>query len=76
VTALAEALGFPQPTVSRHLRILRQCSLVETRREGPAVIYTLADERVITVLEMMRGLLHDYLRKQSQLLPFDSQVAQ
>ncbi|MDJ0755963.1 MAG: metalloregulator ArsR/SmtB family transcription factor [Ardenticatenaceae bacterium] len=71
VTALAKTLGFPQPTVSRHLRVLRQRSLVTTRRDGPAVIYSVGDERVIAVLEMMRSILHDHLAKQSDLLQSD-----
>jgi DNA-binding transcriptional ArsR family regulator len=37
--------------VSRHLRVLRQQSLVGTRRDGPSVIYNLADERIIAVLD-------------------------
>lgn len=68
VTALAEDLGMPQPTVSRHLRVLRQRALVETERDGPAVIYRLTDDRMIRVLDTMRSVLRDVLRKQSELL--------
>ncbi len=37
-----EALGLPQPTVSRHLAYLRKHGLVVTRREGLLVHYRLA----------------------------------
>lgn len=37
------ALDVPQPTVSRHLAILRQAALVRTRRDGSWVHYTLTD---------------------------------
>jgi ArsR family transcriptional regulator len=63
VTALAEALNTPQPTISRHLAILRQCNIVLTERAGTAVIYRLADPRIIAVLDTMRLLLRDALER-------------
>lgn len=42
VTSLCEELGLPQPTVSHHLGILRMNRLVETRRDGKQMIYTLS----------------------------------
>ena len=68
VTALAESLGFPQPTVSRHLRILRQRALVRKERNGPAVVYYLTDERIIEILDSMRLLLRDSMRRQTSAL--------
>jgi len=67
VTALAEKLDIPQPTVSRHLRLLRQQGLVETERQGTAVTYTLTEPRVIEVLDTMRQILADALGKQAEL---------
>src|SRR4030065_2525723 len=43
---LAEALGTPQPTISRHLRLLRERGMVHAERIGPAVRYSLADHRL------------------------------
>ena len=68
VTALADDLGLPQPTVSRHLRVLRQRALVSTERDGAAVVYRLADDRMITVLNEMRQVMRDALTRQSDLL--------
>jgi ArsR family transcriptional regulator len=68
VSALAEYLNIPQPTVSRHLRILRNQSLVRSEREGSAVIYYLADYRIIEVLEVMRQILCDSLTHRTDLL--------
>lgn len=39
VAELVLVLGLPQSTVSRHLKPLRDCALVETRREGTSVYY-------------------------------------
>ncbi len=68
VTALAESLGFPQPTVSRHLRILRQRSLVRKERNGPAVVYHLTDTRIVEILDSMRLLLRDAMSRQASAL--------
>lgn len=68
VTALAEALNTPQPTISRHLRILRQRGLVLPQREGAAVVYHLAESRLIDILDVMRDVLRDSLARQTSLL--------
>ena len=67
VNELAEALGVPQPTVSRHLKILRERQLVAARREGPSVLYSLADVRVIDALDILREVLLGTLSRQGHL---------
>lgn len=57
VNEISELLDMPQPTVSRHLRVLRERELVETDRQGPAVFYTIRDARIIEALDLMRGIL-------------------
>jgi ArsR family transcriptional regulator len=68
VTALADALDTPQPTISRHLALLRQRGIVLTEREGAAVIYRLADSRIIGVLDTMRQVLRDALERRASAL--------
>ncbi len=68
VTALAEALNMPQPTVSRHLGVLRDRGLVQTERNGTAVTYALTDGRIIEVLNTMRQILRSVLAQQSDIL--------
>jgi DNA-binding transcriptional ArsR family regulator len=68
VTALAASLGFPQSTVSRHLRVLRQRDLVRKERIGPAVVYHLVDTRIVEILDSMRLVLHDAMIRQSSIL--------
>ena len=43
---LAVLLGTSEPTVSHHLRTLRQMHLVRFRREGRLVYYALDDEHI------------------------------
>ncbi len=67
VNELAEILNVPQPTVSRHLKVLRERQLVATRREGPSVLYSLADDRVIQALDILRVVLLGTLSRQGLL---------
>lgn len=59
VGELARRLGEPQPKVSNHLKCLRWCGFVTTRREHRTVHYRLADRRVAEVIELGRDLLRE-----------------
>ena len=67
VTELAEELQIRQPTASRHLNVLRERGLVIARREGQAVVNTLADQRVIQALDLLRAVLTTNLQNQAAL---------
>lgn len=41
VAEIVKALGLAQPTISRHLAILREAEVVTDRREGQQVFYSL-----------------------------------
>lgn len=68
VSALAEALATPQPTISRHLTVLRDRSIVVAKREGQSVIYSLSTPKIIEILDAMRQILRDSLDQKSNLL--------
>src|ERR687893_2793204 len=59
VGELVEELGAPQPRVSDHLRCLAWCGYVQVRREGRNAYYSVADERVMRMLELGEELLQD-----------------
>jgi DNA-binding transcriptional ArsR family regulator len=42
VATLVSALGLPQPSVSKHLRVLREAGVVAARVDGPRRIYRLS----------------------------------
>ncbi len=67
VSELAEALAVPQPTVSRHLKVLRERRMVNANRAGQAVYYSLTDKRVIEALDLLRAVLASNLQGQSEL---------
>jgi len=56
---LALRLNLPQPTTSRHLKVLRDRGLVSHERSGGTVIYSLTDARVIEALDLLRSVLRD-----------------
>ncbi|MEA3340462.1 MAG: metalloregulator ArsR/SmtB family transcription factor [Chloroflexota bacterium] len=72
VTELTEALGVSQPTVSHHLKILRERGLVLTERDGTAIYYSLADPRIIQALDILREMLVDLLAQRTSLVGISS----
>jgi DNA-binding transcriptional ArsR family regulator len=61
VSELVEAIGVPQSRVSSHVRCLAWCGYVRARREGGSSFYSIADERVLGILELSEGILEDNL---------------
>lgn len=72
VSELALELEMPQPTVSRHLKVLRERNLVKTTRKGAAVHYELTDMRVIDALDLLRDVLRDRSVEQARLAEFSA----
>jgi ArsR family transcriptional regulator len=68
VNDLAQALDVPQPTISYHLKILRERGLVVAQPDGTSVRYSLADERIVEALDMLRTILADMLARQAELM--------
>lgn len=56
VGEIAEIVGATQSAVSHQLRTLKQAHLVKFARDGKNVLYSLADDHVITMLA--QGLTH------------------
>jgi ArsR family transcriptional regulator len=63
VNELTDLLRLPQPTVSRHLRVLHDAWLVNATRHGHNVVYTLSDQRICKVLDLLRNASCDALVK-------------
>jgi ArsR family transcriptional regulator len=57
VSELTERLGLGQSNVSNHLACLRWCGFAATRRAHRVVYYSVADERVLGLLDLGRDLL-------------------
>lgn len=51
IATLAETTGMTESTVLHHLRVLRQMRLVNARREGREVYYSIEDPHLIAMFE-------------------------
>ena len=56
VTEIAQEIAISQSAVSHQLRILKQMDLIKYRRDGKNLLYSLADDHVLTILQT--GLEH------------------
>jgi ArsR family transcriptional regulator len=56
VCHIEAVLALPQPTVSRHLAVLRSASVVEMRRDGLWVLYRLAKQTDADCERQLRAL--------------------
>lgn len=52
VSEICEDIEMNQSAVSHQLKLLKSSKLVRSRREGKAVIYSLADDHVKTIIAM------------------------
>jgi DNA-binding transcriptional ArsR family regulator len=56
VSELEALLDIRQPTLSQQLGVLRNEGLVSTRREGKNIYYQIAQQEVLTLLQVMHDL--------------------
>ena len=68
VNELVKRLSLPQTTISRHLKVLREQSLVSTRREGSYIYYELVYKRILKALEIMRSVKLDIVTREHDVM--------
>lgn len=68
VSELTGKLNSAQPTISRHLKILRDHGLVNATRQAQTVEYSLNDPRIIQALDTLRDVLRDTLSHRASLI--------
>jgi len=56
VSKLEETLDIHQPTLSQQLGVLRTEKLVQTRRDGKRIFYSVADPKILTMLTVLYEL--------------------
>jgi len=56
-TAIFEKFSFAPPTISRHLSVLKEVGLVQTRRNGVFIFYTLNVEKLSELSEWLSPFL-------------------
>lgn len=68
VNELAAGLGTTQPNVSKHLKLLQQADLVARRQEKNTVFYSLADETVFQLCDLVCDRLKERFEAQADAL--------
>ena len=68
VTEITNELGIPQPTTSRHLKVLRERGLVYFERQGTVITYHLSDTRIIDALDLLRSVMRDRMTQRANLI--------
>jgi DNA-binding transcriptional ArsR family regulator len=53
---LSTRVGCQVPNMSQHLAVLRNSGLVLTRRDGNAIFYRLADERILEACRLLESI--------------------
>ena len=61
VTQLAEASTLSRPTVSHHLKVLREAGVLESRKEGKEVFYWIAKADLQGVLGQVLGYIEEQI---------------
>ena len=63
VNELVDSIGASQSNVSQHLALLRHKGLVNTRREGLSIYYSVSDPKISLACDMVRQVLLEQLEK-------------
>ncbi len=58
VSEIMEVIDKPQPFISQHLRVLRQKEVVQTKRDGNEVFYSLSDPKIVKICELVAELIN------------------
>lgn len=61
VSRIEDIVDIPQPTISQHLKVMRDQGVVDRRKEGVRSFYSLSDDRIDQGLETMQSVLIDRL---------------
>lgn len=67
VTQIVEETGASQPNVSKHLKTLQQAGLVARRQEGNSVFYSIADESIFALCEIVCNAVERRLKEQADV---------
>jgi ArsR family transcriptional regulator len=59
VSELCDELGLKQANVSQHLAVLRDRGLVDTRRDGQRIFYTVASDKIIQAMDLLREVMQE-----------------
>ena len=70
---IVKQMGIPKANVSQHLALMRKAGILNTRREGLNVYYSISSPKIAKACNLMREVLFDHHIKSGNLLMDRSQ---
>ena len=67
VNELADLADIPQSNLSQHLTIMREKGMVNTRKEGTTIYYSLVNPKIIQAFDIIREILLEKLAQTEKL---------
>ncbi len=64
---LVPLLNIDPSVVSRHLSLLRDAGLIEGRKQGINIYYSIADRRIFDLLDIAKQLIQAWFEKRQKL---------
>ena len=68
VSELCEVLDAPQSNTSQHLAVLRTAGMVDTRRRGNSVVYSLRHPKIIEAIDKLREIMADEVTRRQRAI--------
>ncbi len=68
VSELMEILKIKQANLSKHLSILRNSGILKAKREKNNVYYSLTDNKITSICDMICNYIKDKLKKEEKVL--------
>ncbi|OGW00432.1 MAG: transcriptional regulator [Nitrospinae bacterium RIFCSPLOWO2_12_39_15] len=68
VNELSGLMDIPQSNLSQHLSLMRQKGILETRRDGVNIYYSIINPKVIKAFDIMREVLLEQISRNEKLI--------
>lgn len=68
VSTLTALVGSTQPNVSRHIKVLLDAGLVKRRQDGAMVYYSVADDSIFEICNLVCDSIRVVLRSRARML--------
>jgi ArsR family transcriptional regulator len=67
VSELVEILGIPKANVSQHLTVMRHKGVLNSRKNGVNVFYSISSPKVVQACTLMKEVLAEQMQEQTKL---------
>jgi ArsR family transcriptional regulator len=68
VTELVNSTGLSQANLSQHLAILRSKGVVNTRREGNNIFYSISNLKILQAYDLISEVLRESIKSKNEMI--------